>query len=97
MEAAVALILLLILILLLAKRAKKKKALAEGEGDGGVLASLQNEEALENEKQELLNMKNERSRTLRENVRDFADANPEIAAHMIKDWLHGGEGDNGQE
>ena len=95
--AAVALILLLILILLLAKRAKKKKALAEGEEDGGVLASLQNEAALENEKQELLNMKNERSRTLRENVRDFADANPEIAAHMIKDWLHGGEGDNGQE
>ena len=54
------------------------------------------DEMLHNDKQEILNMKNERSRTLRENVREFAEANPEIAAHMIKDWLHGGE-ESGKE
>ena len=54
-------------------------------------------EMSDSEKQEILNMKNERSRTLRENVREFAEVNPEIAAHMIKDWLHGGEDDGGKQ
>lgn len=36
-------------------------------------------------------IKNERSRELRETVRDFADENPEISAQMIKLLLNGGD------
>lgn len=43
------------------------------------------------EKPEILNLQNERSRELRETVREFADENPEISAQMIRNWLHGGE------
>lgn len=90
-----ALLILLILILLLVRRAKKKKALLEEEeGERLIIPKV---EMSDSEKQEILNMKNERSRTLRENVREFADVNPEIAAHMIKDWLHGGEDDGGKQ
>ena len=42
---------------------------------------------------ELLNLKSEKTRELRESVREFADDNPEISAQMIKNWLNGGDSD----
>ncbi|MGF6989165.1 flagellar M-ring protein FliF [Lachnospiraceae bacterium PF1-21] len=44
---------------------------------------------------EILNMKNEKSRELRENVRGFVDDNPELSAQMIRNWLNGGTQDGG--
>ena len=85
----VLILLLILIIILLVRRNKKKKKLAAEEA-AEALARLE-EERLLNEKQEILNMKNERSMTLRESVREFAEENPEIAATMIKTWLHGGE------
>ncbi|MBR5230046.1 MAG: flagellar M-ring protein FliF [Firmicutes bacterium] len=87
--AVVLILLLILIIILLVRRNKKKKKLAAEEA-AEALARLE-EERLLNEKQEILNMKNERSMTLRESVREFAEENPEIAATMIKTWLHGGE------
>ena len=90
---AVLLIILIVGIILIKKKAKKKAMMADELNEEN---SIKTEEMLQSEKQEILNMKNERSRGLRENVRDFADNNPEIAAHMIRDWLRGGE-DSGDE
>lgn len=92
--AACAVLLILLILILVLRRRAKKKAMAEEDTDEGF--TFVSDEMLHNDKQEILNMKNERSRTLRENVREFAEANPEIAAHMIKDWLHGGE-ESGKE
>lgn len=48
----------------------------------------------ENKGVDIVNIQNERSRQLRNNVRDFAETNPEISAQMLRAWLNGGE-DNG--
>ncbi len=97
------LVLLLLLLFLLMRRKKKKKLAAEAAARAAAEAALLAEqeallqEAGQNDQQaknDILNIKNERSRELRESVREFADANPEISAQMLKNWLHGGE-DNG--
>jgi flagellar M-ring protein FliF len=89
------LLILLIVIIIVVAKAKKKAKLAKEEEEAAAAMTL-GQELSDDEKQEILNMKNERSRDLRESVREFTDANPEIAAHMIKDWLHGGE-DSGED
>jgi flagellar M-ring protein FliF len=38
-----------------------------------------------------MNMQTERSMQLRQEIREFVEENPEIAAQMIKNWLRGGE------
>lgn len=89
--AVIALIVILAIIIILKKR---KKHLGEEEE---FLGEALGTEALEIDrmKPEILNLKNEKSRELRENVREFADQNPEISAQMIKSWLNGGGSDAG--
>ncbi len=100
--AVLLLILLIVLVIVLRKRAKKKKRLAAEVAEAARLAAEQEamnaalaaeEEALA-AKNDILNIKNERSRELREAVREFAENNPEISAQMLRSWLHGGD-DNG--
>ena len=45
------------------------------------------------EGKDILTVQNERSRELRENIRDFAETNPEISAQMLRTWLNGGKED----
>ena len=40
---------------------------------------------------ELLRIQNEKSMELKENIRKFAEDNPEISAQLIKSWLRGDE------
>ncbi|MCP1102503.1 flagellar M-ring protein FliF [Aequitasia blattaphilus] len=81
-------LLLLIIILIIIRKIRKKKHPIDEEFEKFVMP----ETAVN---PDLLNMKNEKSRELRENVRGFVDENPEISAQMIKNWLNGGTQDGG--
>ena len=42
---------------------------------------------------DIMNVRTEKSILLRQDIRKFAEANPEIAAQMLRSWLRGGEED----
>ncbi|RGU92115.1 flagellar M-ring protein FliF [Clostridium sp. AF15-17LB] len=86
--AAIAAVVITLAVILIRRR--RKRRLEEEEELEELLIPDVTEEI---RKPEMLNLKNERSRELRENVRDFADENPEISAQMIRNWLNGGEQD----
>lgn len=91
----VLLLLLALLALLLIRKKKKKAAEAEElEEENFFIPPVMDEEEGD-EKPEILNLKSEKTRELRENVRNFANENPEISAQMIKNWLNGGDQDGG--
>ncbi len=46
--------------------------------------------------EEILNLKMQRSLRLKQNIGDFVDQNPQIAAKLIQSWLRGEEGDSGE-
>ena len=80
---------IIILAVILIRRRKKRRMEEEEELEDLLIPDVTEEIR----KPEILNLKNEKSRELRENVRDFADENPEISAQMIRNWLNGGEQD----
>ena len=82
--------LLLIVVLLLAKRRKKKKAEAEAQLALAEAAPQQPVPAPEGA--DIMEMQTEKSVELRQDVRKFAEDNPEIAAQMVKAWLKEGDG-----
>lgn len=96
--AGVALFLvLLILILVLSSRAKKKKA-AKLRAEAEEAARRAAEEAAAalagatpKKGADIMDLNSERSMELRQDVRKFAEENPEIAAQMVKAWLKGGD------
>lgn len=88
------LLLALLALLLIRKKKKKKAAEVELEEDDFFIPPVM-EELEEDGKPEILNLKSEKTRELRENVRNFANENPEISAQMIKNWLNGGDQDGG--
>jgi hypothetical protein len=57
-----------------------------------IAATVQEEE--EEEIDYLSMIEKDKVAELRENIREFADQNPEISAQMLKLWLNGGN-DNG--
>ncbi len=96
--AGVALFLvLLILILVLRSRAKKKKAakLRAEEEEAARRAAEEAAAALAGatpkKGADIMDLNSERSMELRQDVRKFAEENPEIAAQMVKAWLKGGD------
>lgn len=100
--AAAVLVLLLILLAFLLRRRKKKAkeaALAEVQLTETVVvpSSAETGEESEDDKasKELLRIQNEKSMELKENIRRFAEDNPEISAQLIKSWLRGGEDNAG--
>ncbi len=58
-----------------------------------MVPSLNAAQETEDEKasRELLRIQNEKSMELKDNIRKFAEDNPEISAQLIKTWLRGGE------
>lgn len=90
--AGAALVLLIILIVVLKRRGNKKLQSEEAYLTEELVGALQREskQPATTENPEMLNLKNERSRELRERVRTFSDQNPEISAQMLKTWLNGG-------
>ncbi|WP_077612117.1 flagellar basal-body MS-ring/collar protein FliF [Clostridium sp. Marseille-P2415] len=92
--AALAGVLLLLLIIILAVRhRRKKRALMEAEEaeesqeDVPVVPEIPESEE---EEPEILAPEEDRGAELRQNVRDFAEQNPEISAQLLKTWLNGG-------
>ena len=92
------LLLLIVLLVIRAKRRKKAEALllaqqAEelaAQEAAAAAAAEQTEEQIDN----VLEIKNEKSMELKQEIRKFTEENPEIAAQMIRTWLKG-EGANG--
>ena len=83
---------LVILLLIIQRRRKKAKAALEELEQQAALAAA---ERAEREKREnLLDIQNEKSMELKQDIRKFTEENPEIAAQMIRVWLKG-DGVNG--
>lgn len=94
--AAILILLLILLVFLLRRRKEKAKsaALAEVQLTETVVvppADAVEESEDERASKELLRIQNEKSMELKENIRKFAEDNPEISAQLIKSWLRGGE------
>lgn len=69
-------------------------AIAE-EGAGAIMPGGELEEDDEFTKnEEILNLRMQRSLRLKQNIGDFVDQNPQIAAKLIQGWLRGEEGDD---
>lgn len=90
---AALLIILLVLILILHKRRSKRKR-AELEN---MISAIPQPVAVgapsADTGADIMNIKTEKSIQLRQEIRKFAEENPEIAAQMLKNWLKGGEED----
>lgn len=93
--AAAALLLMIAAALLILVRRRRKRAEEEMLEEEEFIPVMPEEEEKE-ENPELLNLKGEKTRELRETVREFADQNPEISAQMIRNWLNGGDADGGK-
>jgi len=108
---AIVILLLLVLLLLLLRKRKKAKT-AEGlvldvdeidqeEAFPGAAkseaerAALAQDEELEKDA-EILNLRMQHSLKLKQNIGEFIDENPQIAAKLVQSWLRGeGDGDGG--
>lgn len=104
---AQAVLILLLLLLMLLRRRKKKKAeelevdmelgdgyipLAEDSvGESDAFASDEDDE-MENS-EAVLNLRMQHSLKLKQNIGDFVDQNPQIAAKLIQGWLRGEGGE----
>lgn len=98
--AALAILIALIVTLLLLRRKKKKSKLSakqiSKEDAPAVERLIQVMEVpkgpgMEDIRDNLINIKNEKSLELRGNIREFAEDNPEISAQLLKSWLKGGD------
>ena len=95
-RSAILILLLILLVFLLRRRKKKAKSAALAEvqlTETVVVPPADAVEESEDDKasKELLRIQNEKSMELKENIRKFAEDNPEISAQLIKSWLRGGE------
>ena len=80
------LLLLIFLFMLLNARRKKKKRLKEE------AAKQQSQPEIPVVKNpEIVNLQNEEAANSRQNVREFTEQNPEIAAQLLREWLGGGD------
>ncbi|BAL01167.1 flagellar M-ring protein [Oscillibacter valericigenes Sjm18-20] len=90
-------LLILLLILLAVLRSKRKKAkqakLAAMAGAMQASAPQVAEVVPPTDGADIMTIKTEKSIQLRQEIRKFAEDNPEMAAHMLKNWLRGGEED----
>lgn len=87
----------LVIGIILRKRKKKKIAIQEeieranNEELENAMKAMEAEKLAMEHQMELFNYQSAKSQELRDNVREFAETNPEISAQMIKSWLNGGE------
>ncbi|WP_124066896.1 flagellar basal-body MS-ring/collar protein FliF [Clostridium sp. E02] len=82
------LLLILIIILVIRNRRRKRALLDEMEESQEDVPTL--DPLDKNSLSEILSPEEDRGAELRNNVRDFAEQNPEISAQLLKTWLNGG-------
>lgn len=80
--------LLIVVFMLLSARRKKRKKLKEEKKKQKLQQSAVEKPVEVNP--EIANIKNEEAMNMRQNVREFTEQNPEIAAQLLKEWLGGG-------
>lgn len=105
--AALLLLLLLVLFLLLRRKRKKGGEPEDEDFEGGdqlsasdlglddgaeptVMTGLDEDDDL-NSSEEILNLRMQRSMRLKQNIAEFVDQNPQIAAKLVQSWLRGEE------
>ena len=92
-----ALLLVLLILLAVLSRRHKKKAARAGRATQGVIAQIAPAQAAavaaSIDGADIMTVKTEKSIQLRQGIRKFSEENPEMAAHMLKNWLRGGEED----
>ena len=86
--AALFLLLMLVMLLIHRHQVKKRRKLAQEAVPTG---EPQPVEAAAPQQADIMEMQTEKSMELRQDVRKFAEENPEIAAQMVKNWLREGE------
>ena len=86
--AALFLVLMLLMLIIHRIRAKKRRKQAQLEEPMGMVEPM---EAVAAKQADIMEMQTEKSMELRQDVRKFAEENPEIAAQMVKNWLREGE------
>ncbi len=91
----VLLLLAALAVVLLLRRKKRKKQEAEEALEDDFFIPTALEMADDSDRPDILNLKSEKTRELRESVRNFAEENPEISAQLIRTWLNGGDSDGG--
>ena len=99
--AAVGLLLFIIILLILLVRSARRKRAKEQEEQAAALFTLDDDQMIEEESlddDDILNTpldqaKRTREQELKQQIGEFAELNPEIAAQLIKTWLKGGTGD----
>ncbi len=87
------LLLLLLLLAILGSKRKKRKALAAASMVAQIASPQVAEVEVPLNGADIMTVKTEKSIQLRQSIRKFAEENPEMAAHMLKNWLRGGEED----
>lgn len=69
-------------------------AIAEGGATSPVLLQGEEEEDEFAKNEEILNLRMQRSLRLKQNIAEFVDQNPQIAAKLVQGWLRGEEGED---
>lgn len=64
------------------------------EGESNTTPILPEDEEL-NQSEEIMNLRMQRSMRLKQNIGEFVDQNPQIAAKLVQSWLRGEEGEDG--
>jgi flagellar M-ring protein FliF len=91
---ALLLLLLLLLAVLRSKRRKAKLVKLAAATEATQAAMPQTVDVVPPlDGADIMTIKTEKSIQLRQEIRKFAEDNPEMAAHMLKNWLRGGEED----
>ena len=77
-------------------RKRKKKKLANAVAASSIASEARprasrEEVQIPSAQEKLIDIKNESTVQLRDQIRDFASSNPEISAQLIRSWLRGEE------
>ena len=64
------------------------------DGDTGAVAGLDDEDEMNSE--EIMNLRMQKSMRLKQNIAEFVDQNPQIAAKLVQSWLRGEEDTDGR-
>lgn len=89
----VALLILLLILLAVLRKKRKKAKLAAMIGALAAPTPQVAEVVPPTDGADIMTIKTEKSIQLRQEIRKFAEDNPEMAAHMLKNWLRGSEED----
>ena len=68
--------------------------LALAEEGAGMVPAMSEEEDEFTKNEEIMNLRMQRSLRLKQNIGDFVDQNPQIAAKLVQSWLRGEEVDD---